>query len=133
MYIITHRFIVIDVPSREETEEDYPFLCVRSLLNTSMSSFNNSTIEVCLLEQTEPSFKSKIRLSEEMSLYQNYVIYCQPQGVNPVELRALSKAVEFLLEKHFLISSPKTRDQQGILYKGIKLRSPKTLCVIQSL
>src|SRR5579875_1141080 len=88
----------------------------------TMSSLSNSTIEAWLLAETEPSLYSKVRLSGETSLYQRYVDFCQLQGVVPAELRVFSKEIESLIQQHFSVSSPKTRDQRGILYKGIQLK-----------
>lgn len=88
-----------------------------------MSNLCNPTIEAWLLEETKLYLTSKMKLSGKVSLYQSFVNYCQLREVSPVELRAFSKVVESLITQHFKVLSPKTRDQRGIFFKGIQLKS----------
>ena len=95
-----------------------------------MSSLYNPLVETWLLEHTEVSLKSRVKLSGEKSLYANFENYCQSQGVPPVGIKEFSKAVEFLMGRHFDILSPKVRDHRGMVFKGIQLKTSKALSMV---
>jgi len=72
------------------------------------------------------------RLSGEGSLYQAYLETCQQQRQVPVSRRLFTKRLEAFLEFHFGIPSTKTRDQKGIVFPAVKLKSTLIHTVNQS-
>ena len=95
-----------------------------------MSSLYDSTIETEFIQEAELALTSKVRLSGEAFLYESVARDCQSKGIPSIKLIPFARAVDSLVQKHFLVFSPKIRDQQDILYQKIQLKPQKALCLI---
>ena len=97
-----------------------------------MSSLYSPLIEAWLLEHTEVSLKSTVRLSGQKSLYTSFENYCQSRGVPPVGIKEFSRKVEFLMGRNFQIVDPKVRDHRGVVFRGLQLKTSQELSLVKS-
>lgn len=85
------------------------------------------TVEAWLLEQTELAPTSKVRLSGEASLFQSYINYCQSNRQPSLALKSFSREFDYLSALYYKNSFIKCRAREGIVFRGIQLKSHKTL------
>ena len=81
-----------------------------------------------ILNSIEIDTEVTTRLTGDASLYEAYREVCREQKQPPpMSLRAFTKRLEALLEFHFKLPSTKMRDQKGMLFPAVKLKSANSV------